>query len=161
MQLQGNAVNQMELRPATNHDSRAIKELVFSVLAEYHLAPNPESTDLDLNDIENFYFSNRGYFGVVEMEDRLLATIGIANVDDISCELRKMYSVPDVRGQGLGKKLVTKAIEIARNLGYRRMILETASPLKEAIGLYKSHGFKPYNAGHLSNRCDQAFELKL
>lgn len=162
MQLQGSAnVNRMELRPATNRDSGAIRELVFSVLAEYGLVPDPENTDRDLEDVETFYFSNGGYFGVVELGGRLSATVGIARVDNQSCELRKMYTLPEVRGRGLGKELLKKAIEIAKDLGYQRMVLETASPLKEAIGLYTSHGFKPYYPSHLSDRCDQAFELNL
>jgi putative acetyltransferase len=51
------------------------------------------------------------------------------------------------------------ALSKAKELG--RVILETASPLKEAIGLYKRYGFKEFNPEHLSARCDQAFELYL
>jgi len=44
------------LRRATNADCSEIAELVFTILREYELRPDPESTDVDLKDIERSYF---------------------------------------------------------------------------------------------------------
>lgn len=44
---------------------------------------------------------------------------------------------------------------------YEVIVLETASPLKEAIGLYKQYGFEEFEADHLAARCDQAMQLLL
>jgi hypothetical protein len=41
-----------QLRPATNADGRQIADLVYTVLREYHLRPDPACTDADLRDIE-------------------------------------------------------------------------------------------------------------
>jgi hypothetical protein len=46
-------------------------------------------------------------------------------------------------------------------MGFKRMILETASALEEAIALYKSYGLVEYRPDHLSSRCDQAYMLEL
>jgi putative acetyltransferase len=51
-------------------------------------------------------------------------------VDDSTCELKKMYCLPQYRGQGLGRTLMEFAPIKARELGFKRMILETAAPLK-------------------------------
>jgi putative acetyltransferase len=151
----------MNLRPATNADSEQIKSVVFSVLKEYGLKPDSNSTDKDLDSIEESYFLNNGFFGVVEIENSIVATVGLHQVDATICELRKMYSLPSQRGKGLGKSIIEFALSKAKELGYKRVILETASPLKEAIGLYKKYGFKEFTPEHLSSRCDQAFELYL
>jgi putative acetyltransferase len=151
----------MNLRPATNADSESIKSVVFSVLKEYGLKPDSNSTDKDLDSIEESYFLKKGFFGVVEIENSIVATVGLHQVDATTCELRKMYSLPSQRGKGLGKSIIEFALSKAKELGYKRVILETASPLKEAIGLYKKYGFKEYIPQHLSCRCDQAFELYL
>jgi putative acetyltransferase len=151
----------MNLRPATNADSEQIKSVVFSVLKEYGLKPDSNSTDKDLDSIEESYFFNNGFFGVVEIENSIVATVGLHQVDATTCELRKMYSLPSQRGKGLGKSIIEFALSKAKELGYKRVILETASPLKEAIGLYKKYGFKEFTPEHLSSRCDQAFELYL
>jgi putative acetyltransferase len=72
-----------------------------------------------------------------------------------------MYLQKEHRGKGLGKFLLEDALSKARQVGFERMILETASVLKEAIALYKSYGFVEYNPRHMSSRCDQAYQLEL
>ena len=72
-----------------------------------------------------------------------------------------MYLLPAFRGKGIGKFILEFALQKAKELGYKRITLETASALKGAIGLYKKYGFKSFNPDHLSARCDQAFELYL
>ena len=76
------------------------------------------------------------------------------------CELRKMYLHPEERGKGIGKRLLEHALFKAKELGFKKVMLETASELKEAIGLYRKYGFEPFEAEHLSTRCDQAFIKK-
>jgi putative acetyltransferase len=149
------------MREAAAKDQPEIKRLIFGVLREYGLKPDSNTTDIDLDDIETYYFKNGGYFGVVVENNAVVATVGIYKVDDFTCELRKMYSAPSQRGKGLGKKLVEFSLSKARELGFKRITLETASPLIEAIGLYKRFGFKEYQPSHLAARCDQAFELIL
>ncbi len=151
----------MNIRPATNADSDEIKAVVFGVLKEYGLQLDPGSTDEDLDAIEAHYFENGGYFGVVEEANRIVATIGLYRVNKTTCELRKMYALPNQRGKGLGKKLMEFALAKAREMGFKRVVLETASPLKEAIGLYRRFGFQEFKPEHMASRCDQAMELVL
>ena len=151
----------ISLRQATNADIAALKALVFSVLEEYAIPRGDGSTDADLDDIEGNYTRNNGYFTVVEEGNRIIASMGVLRISEDTCELRKMYSIPEARGRGLGRYLLELALSKARELGYRRMVLETASPLVEAIALYKKYGFSEYQPGHISDRCDQAYELML
>jgi putative acetyltransferase len=72
-----------------------------------------------------------------------------------------MYLRRSYRGKGWGKFLLEHALAEASQLGFTRMVLETASVLKEAINLYKSYGFTEYQPQHLSSRCDQAYMLEL
>ena len=151
--------NKLNIREAKNSDSVEIKKLIFSVLEEYGLKPDSLKTDKDLDNIEDFYFNNGGYFGVVEDKKIITATVGLCKVDEETCELRKMYSYPEQRGKGLGNKLMDYSISKAKELGFNRIILETATPLKKAISLYKKYGFTEFKPDHLSQRCDKAFEL--
>ena len=65
------------------------------------------------------------------------------------------------RAKGYGRRLLDELVREARRRGYRRVVLETASSLKEAIALYRSAGFTPYEREHLACRCDQAMKLDL
>jgi len=151
-----------KLRPATNADCRLVADLVYSVLAEYHLQPDPECTDADLRDIEQSYFHRGGVFYVLEGQDgSIIGSYGLYPMQPGTCELRKMYLRRDYRGKGHGKRLLEDALASARKLGFQRITLETASVLKEAIRLYESYGFRPYQPDHLSCRCDQALLLDL
>ena len=150
------------LRPANNKDCENIANLVYGILREYNLKPDPEVTDADIKDIQSSYFGRGGAFFVLETEDgSIVGAYGLYPVKEHTCELRKMYLNKVHRGIGLGKFLLEDALSKARQLGFERMILETASVLKEAIALYKSYGFIEYNPQHMSSRCDQAYLLEL
>src|SRR5260221_5746350 len=151
------------IRPATNEDIPSIKNVVFGVLQEYKLKPSETGNDNDLNNIEQSYFNNEGYFGVAvdTISNEIVGTFGLYSVNKDVCELRKMYLLKYVRGKGLGKCILTYAIKLAKEKHYVKIVLETISPLKEAISLYKQNGFKEISPLQINERVDQAFELKL
>ena len=151
-----------KLRRATNADCGPVRNLVFTVLGEYHLTPDPACTDADLRDIEQSYFQRGGFFYVLEENDgTIIGSYGLYPMEPGTCELRKMYLHRDYRGKGLGKRLLEHALAEARRLGFKTITLETASVLTEAIRLYERYGFQPYRPTHLSRRCDQAYVLEL
>lgn len=146
-------------RIATNKDSKAIQELIFSVLEEYELEPQPDTTDKDLFDIENNY--RYDFFGVIEQGSKIVATFALSPLSDECAELRKMYATKKVRGKGLGKWMVKYIIQIAKENGFNEIELETASSLREAIILYKKMGFIEKQFENKTPRCDKAFTIKI
>jgi putative acetyltransferase len=154
-------IENYSLFPAVNSDSKEIKSVIFSVLKEYGLKEDESTTDKDLDDIQGNYMDNGGFFGKIITENKIAGTIGLIKVTDDICELRKMYLLKEHRGKGLGKILMDIIIEIAREKKYRKMELETANVLIEAIKLYEKFGFKGLQKYNLANRCDRAYMLEL
>jgi putative acetyltransferase len=146
-------------RPGINGDSEQIIKLVYSVLREYGLIPEPDGVDSDLKAVEDSY--KEGFFGVVVKNDTIVATYGLYPLSQTTVEIRKMYALPSARGKGLGKWMVNHLIEIASFNGYAEVELETASPLKEAIGLYQKSGFIEKNSENKTPRCDKSFYLNI
>jgi GNAT superfamily N-acetyltransferase len=58
-------------------------------------------------------------------------------------ELKRMYLAPSARGLGLGRALGEAAIAGARDLGYRRLLLDSRRSLEAACALYERLGFLP------------------
>ncbi len=56
-------------------------------------------------------------------------------------ELKRMFVAPDLRGQGIGRKLLARLEAEARSLGLERIVLETGTRQAEALALYRRAGF--------------------
>ena len=57
-------------------------------------------------------------------------------------ERKRLYVPPPGRGQGAGKALVEKSIEVARGKGADALRLDSTRNLEAAIGLYQALGFE-------------------
>ena len=145
---------------ADNSHCKIAQKIIYSVLHEYDLSQYTHSTDTDLEDIEKAY--QNGYFGMIKnIAGRYVGTFGLYQLSETTCEIRKMYLLSEARGKGLGKWMVNVLLGKAKELGYQKVELETASVLTEAIGLYKKIGFKEITASNASPRCDKAFEMTI
>ena len=136
--------------------------MIFRVLAEYGLKGEPGATDACLKDIEKNYLQPGGCFEVVtDVRGEIVGCYGLMPEGRGVCELRKMYLEPRVRGRGLGKALMDRALVKARELGFTRIELDTASQLKEAVALYEKYGFRPIKRAGMPARCDRSMALDL
>jgi putative acetyltransferase len=149
------------LRPATNEDRAAICRVVSSVLREFGFIEDAAATDADLGNIQASYLCAGGSFDVLlGQTGEVVGTVGLFPLGGGRCELRKLYLTAECRGRGLGKRLLQQALARARQLGFRRVELETASSLVVAARLYEAFGFRPFAPDHMSARCDKAYYLE-
>lgn len=78
------------------------------------------------------------------------------------CEMKRLYVFPEARSLGLGKTLAESIIELAYELGYTHMRLDTLSSMMGAISLYRKLGFKEIGAYYNTPLADTIFmELSL
>lgn len=85
---------------------------------------------------------NRENIWVAELNEKVVGSIAIVKVDDSTVQLRWFLIEPDIRGKGLGKQLMTTAIEFCKENNYSKVFLWTISNLKAARHLYKRYGFE-------------------
>jgi len=71
-----------------------------------------------------------------------LGCIGLRRIDATAGEVKRLYVRPAARGHGLGGELARRVITAAREIGYRRLVLDTLEPMAEARSLYGSLGFR-------------------
>lgn len=152
----------VSIRPATQADAQAVRDLVFGILPEFGFAPDPNGTDADLENLELSYLAHGGAFDlVVNEQGRLLGCVGLFPLEDNTVELRKMYLRAEARGHGLGRMLLSHALIRARQLGFKTMVLQTATVLEKAVAMYLRAGFEPYCPAERVSRCDMALRLVL
>jgi ribosomal protein S18 acetylase RimI-like enzyme len=65
---------------------------------------------------------------------------------DAPTEVKRMWVSPAVRGLGLGRRLLAELEARAAQRGARTLRLETNNSLTEAIGLYRSAGYREVDA---------------
>src|SRR3954470_17287152 len=79
---------------------------------------------------------------VVVLEDGVaVAGGGVRGLGGGVAEIKRMFTVPDARGRGHGRRLLAALEEAARSLGYARVRLDTAAPMGAALALYRSAGY--------------------
>lgn len=138
------------VRPIQAKDNAAIANLIREVSAEHGLTADKGFTvsDPDLDQLFELYSQPRSIYWVVEYQGQVAGGGGIAplrGADANICELQKMYFSPQLRGQGLAKKLALQGFAFAREQGFEHCYLETTGTLLAAVALYEHLGFKHIN----------------
>jgi len=130
-------------------DNEALAKIVRDTLAEFG-ANHPGTVYYDETTdalYELFQKEGAGYF-VATIDDKVAGGAGIYPTDDLpadTCELVKMYLLPEARGYGIGKTLIEKNLSFAKENGYRQVYLETMPELKKALNVYAKFGFEYLN----------------
>jgi putative acetyltransferase len=139
-------------------DRQTAADLIASVLTEYGLGCEPSGADQDVLNVEQAYWKTGGEFWVVEQADCLVGTAAFYPIarGNQAVEIRKMYLLPAVRGQGLGRFLLQALEATIVAQGYQEIWIETATVLKEAVQLYENSGYQA-TTGVETARCDRVY----
>jgi putative acetyltransferase len=115
-----------------------------------------------LNDPEGYILNQSGTILIALYKGEPVGSCALIKMDETNYELAKMAVSPKVQGKGIGFLLGDATINRARQMGVKRIYLESNSVLTPAINLYEKLGFKHID-GTVSpyERCDIQMELHL
>jgi N-acetylglutamate synthase-like GNAT family acetyltransferase len=86
--------------------------------------------------------NDRQRIWIVEKDEKVSGSIAIVEAGKERAQLRWLLLHPNLRGEGLGRKLVEGAIGFCRESGYASVFLWTESRLEAAARLYRAIGFQ-------------------
>ena len=86
--------------------------------------------------------NDREKIWIIEKNNEIRGSMAIVEHSNSEAQLRWLLLHPDIRGQGLGKKLMDDAIEYCRAKKYSSIFLWTEDLLEPATRLYISKGFQ-------------------
>lgn len=133
------------IRAIKADDDAAVAHVIRTVMPEFGAVGDGFAiNDPEVDWMHRAYTQPRSAYFVVERDAVVLGGGGIAPLQDAdtdTCELRKMYVLPELRGAGVGVALMQRCLEVARAFDFSRCYLETLRGMDAAMRLYERSGF--------------------
>lgn len=149
------------IRSIQPSDNEILATIIRSTLEEFQ-ANHPGTVYFDptTDHLFELFRASRSHYFVAEIDGKIVGGGGIfptPGLPEDTCELVKMYLIPEARGIGLGRSMVEKCLDTARESGFKRIYLESMPELRQALRTYEKLGFtylcSPMgNTGHFG--CD-------
>jgi putative acetyltransferase len=141
---------QIDLRPIEARDNEAMAGVIRATLEEFGAArPGTVYFDESTDHLSDLFKTPGSLYLVAEKEGRIVGGGGIFPTEGLpegTAELVKMYVLPEVRGIGLGGRMISNALDWAKEAGYKQVYLESMPELKRALGTYERFGFRYLDA---------------
>jgi len=156
------------LRPLESKDNAAVCNIIRTVMPEFGASGQGFAIhDVEVEDMYAFYTQPTCAYFVWDENGKIMGGGGVAPLaggEADTCELKKMYFLPEGRGRGLGQVILTECLKAAKALGYKYCYLETFNTMTSAMKLYGKNGFKKIsgpcgNTGHFA--CDVFYRKEL
>jgi putative acetyltransferase len=149
------------LRQISATDNPYLATIIRNTLTEFG-ANHPGTVYFDdaTDHLYELFSKDRSAYFVAEIDGKIVGGGGIyptAGLPEDTCELVKMYLLPEARGIGLGRSIIEKCLATAREAGFGQVYLETMPELHQALKIYEKFGFNYLcspmgNSGHFG--CD-------
>ncbi len=122
-----------------------------------------QNFDKELAELPGDYAAPQGRLLLAYYEGRAAGCIALRELEAETCEMKRLYVRPEFRGRSLGRTLADRIVREAREIGYRRMRLDTVEPvMKDAVAMYRRMGFREiaaYRANPIAGALYMELEL--
>lgn len=99
--------------------------------------------DQEMAALPGAYTPPGGRLFFAEYDGKAAGCVGVRPLpgSDGVCEMKRLYVEPNFRGQGIGRRLALAAIKAAKEIGYRKLLIDTLPNMRMAVKLYRELGF--------------------
>ena len=122
-----------------------------------------QSFDKELAELPGDYAPPAGRLLLADFGGEVSGCVALHKIDVNTCEMKRLYVRPQFRGRGLGKALAERVIHEAREIGYKKLRLDTVEPvMRTAVAMYRQLGFReiaPYRENPINGALYMELEL--
>ncbi len=134
------------LRTLTANDSDALEQVrqyFRNYAAWLGVDLSYQNFDQEMASLPGAYVAPQGRLFFAEVDGRPAGCVGVRPLPDSDgvCEMKRLYVEPEERGHGVGSTLALAAIKAAKEIGYRKLIIDTLPSMRMAVKLYRELGF--------------------
>jgi putative acetyltransferase len=104
---------------------------------------DPKTFEAELQGLPGEFAPPAGRLLLATADGNAAGCVALRDLGDGACEMKRMFVHTRFQGSGVGRALVQAILVEARSIGYARMRLDTGPKQVEALGLYRSVGFRP------------------
>jgi GNAT superfamily N-acetyltransferase len=149
---------------STEEDFLKARELFMEYARSLDFDLHFQNFETELKEIDIQY--NKPHGGLILIIDassgQAIGCAGIRKNEDTVAELKRMFIQESHRNKGLGKELMQKAVELAKDLGYNKIRLDTLDTMNAAMAVYEKAGFNQTGAYRYNpHKNVRYYELKL
>jgi ribosomal protein S18 acetylase RimI-like enzyme len=135
----------ISLRQYQDSDQKTVWQLHIDGLNQTGSRLNNPEYDQDILKIKETYLDNGGDFFVACLGEEVVGMGALKKVDDTTGEIKRMRVNINHQRKGIGTKILEKLLERAKDIGYKKIILDTSENQKAAKQLYERYGFKEFH----------------
>ena len=107
---------------------------------------NFQDIEYELANIATMYSPPKGALLLAYVNNTAIACTGVRKLDSETAELKRMFVQSKYRGQKIGRQLMQLALQVAKELGYQFIKLDSVREMEAALKLYRAYGFKETGA---------------
>ncbi|MFO0813703.1 MAG: GNAT family N-acetyltransferase [Gemmatales bacterium] len=143
----------MTIRPAHPDEMHLVRALFLEYAESLGFSLCFQGFQQELDELPGKYGQPSGVLLLAFDGELPVGVVGLRPLSESSAEMKRLYIKPAARGHHLGRRLVERLEEEARQRGYRSIKLDTVPSMEAARELYVRMGFVTIPAYYDNSPC--------
>lgn len=135
------------LNPTQPEEMHEVRQIFREYADSLSIDLEFQGFESEIADLPGEYANPRGQILLARVDGVIAGCCGLRPLDDCdypnAAEMKRLFVRKAFRGFGLGRQLAESMLDVARQIGYNHVLLDTLDDMESARALYQDLGFEP------------------